>query len=85
MVYILLINPLGAACVGLVGSRSIHIMETISVEDKDSVIEVRLIKSTWLQINQIWKDDEDEENVIFVHQGQVSGLIKALKETKIGI
>jgi len=59
-------------------------METINVEDGDSNIEIRLIRPTVLQINQIWKDDEDEENVIFVHQSQVSDLIKALKETEIG-
>lgn len=59
-------------------------MKTIRIEDGDSIIEVRLIRPNWLQINQIWKDNEDEENVILVHQGQVSDLIKALKETKIG-
>lgn len=60
-------------------------MEVIKVEDGDSIIEIRLIRPMWLQLNQIWKDNEDEENVIFVHQGQVSDLVKALKETKIGI
>jgi len=59
-------------------------MKVIKVEDGDSVIEIRLIRPTVLQINQIWKDDEDEENVIFVHQSQVSDLIEALKETEIG-
>ena len=59
-------------------------MRVIRVEDGDSVIEIRLIRPTVLQINQIWKDNEDEENVIFVHRGQVSDLIKALKETRIG-
>jgi len=59
-------------------------MKVIRVEDGDSIIEVRLIRPTVLQINQIWKDNEDEENVIFVHQSQVSDLIKVLKETKAG-
>lgn len=59
-------------------------MKVIKVEDSDSIIEVKLIKPTWLQLNQIWKDNEEEENVIFVHQNQVDDLVKALKETRIG-
>ena len=55
-------------------------MEVIKVEDGDSIIEVRLIRPMWLQLNQIWKDNEEEENVIFVHRDQVEGLVKALKE-----
>jgi len=56
-------------------------MEVIKVEDGDSIIEVRLTRPMWLQLNQIWKDNLDEENVIFVHRGQIEDLIKALKES----
>lgn len=55
-------------------------MEVIRIEDDDSIIEVRLIRSTLLQLSQIWKDNEEEENVIFVWRSQVDDLVKALKE-----
>lgn len=55
-------------------------MEVIKVEDGDSIIEIRRIRPMWLQLNQIWKDNEEEENVIFVHQRQIEDLVKALKE-----
>ena len=55
-------------------------MEVIKVEDGDSIIEVRLTRPMWLQLNQIWKDDPDDENVIFIHRDQVESLIKVLKD-----
>ena len=48
----------------------------------DSVIEVRRVRPNLLILVQWFKDDEDDKEVIYIWQNQISDLIEALKQAQ---
>jgi len=48
----------------------------------DSVIELRRVRPNLLKLIQWWKDDEDDKDIIYIWQSQVSDLIKVLQKAE---